>query len=254
MGRSQNRKMEFQRFTVKDEKCAMKIGTDGVLLGAWASLQSSEKALNIVDVGSGSGVVALMLAQRFIASKVTAVELEPHAVEQARENFENSPFDSRMECVEASFQNWAAESDNQSSFDLVVSNPPFFNGKPKSPFHARNLARHDDYLNISDLFEGAEKVLRAKGVFGLVWPVEREADLMAAAKMRKFHVIRKCLIRPTPQHNPVRFLVEFKQDISGNLEVPSLILTDIVLETGEGEGRHFTSQHNELMKAFFLQT
>ena len=101
MGRSQNRKMEFQRFTVKDEKCAMKIGTDGVLLGAWASLQSSEKALNIVDVGSGSGVVALMLAQRFIASKVTAVELEPHAVEQARENFENSPFDSRMECVEA---------------------------------------------------------------------------------------------------------------------------------------------------------
>lgn len=254
MGRSQNRKMEFQRFTVKDEKCAMKIGTDGVLLGAWASLQSSEKALNIVDVGSGSGVVALMLAQRFIASKVTAVELEPHAVEQARENFENSPFDSRMECVEASFQNWAAESDNQSSFDLVVSNPPFFNGKPKSPFHARNLARHDDYLNISDLFEGAEKVLRPKGVFGLVWPVEREADLMAAAKMRKFHVIRKCLIRPTPQHNPVRFLVEFKQDISGNLEVPSLILTDIVLETGEGEGRHFTSQHNELMKAFFLQT
>ena len=126
--------MEFQRFTVKDEKCAMKIGTDGVLLGAWTSPQSPDKALNIVDVGSGSGVVALMLAQRFNESKVTAVELEPHAVEQSRENFENSPFDSRMKCVEASFQDWATESDNQSSFDLLVSNPPFFNGKPKSPF------------------------------------------------------------------------------------------------------------------------
>ena len=140
MGRSQNRKMEFQLFTVSDEKCAMKIGTDGVLLGAWASTHSAEKALNIADVGSGSGVVALMLAQRFTESQVTAVELEPLAVEQSRENFEHSPFDSRMKCVEASFQDWASESDNQSSFDLVVSNPPFFNGKPKSPFHARNLA------------------------------------------------------------------------------------------------------------------
>jgi tRNA1Val (adenine37-N6)-methyltransferase len=254
MGRSQNRKMEFQLFTVRDEKCAMKIGTDGVLLGAWASMHSAEKALNIADVGSGSGVVALMLAQRFTESQVTAVELEPLAVEQSRENFEHSPFDSRMTCVEASFQDWATESDNQSSFDLVVSNPPFFNGKPKSPFHARNLARHDDYLNISDLFEGAEKVLRAEGVFGLVWPVEREADLMAAAKNHRFHVIRKCIILPTPQHKPVRFLVEFSKDTSGDQDVSSSILTNIVLETGEGEGRHFTTQHNELMKAFFLQT
>ena len=254
MGRSQNRKMEFQLFTVRDEKCAMKIGTDGVLLGAWASTHSAEKALNIADVGSGSGVVALMLAQRFTESQVTAVELEPLAVEQSRENFEHSPFDSRMKCVEASFQDWASESDNQSSFDLVVSNPPFFNGKPKSPFHARNLARHDDYLNISDLFEGAEKVLRAEGVFGLVWPVEREADLMAAAKTHKFHVIRKCIILPTPLHKPVRFLVEFSKVTSGDQDVASSILTNIVLETGEGEGRHFTTQHNELMKAFFLQT
>ena len=254
MGRSQNRKMEFQLFTVRDEKCAMKIGTDGVLLGAWASTHSAEKSLNIVDVGSGSGVVALMLAQRFTESQVTAVELEPLAIEQSRENFEHSPFDSRMKCVEASFQDWASESDNKSSFDLVVSNPPFFNGKPKSPFHARNLARHDDYLNISDLFEGAEKVLRAEGVFGLVWPVEREADLMAAAKNHRFHVIRKCIILPTPQHKPVRFLVEFSKDTSGDQDVSSSILTNIVLETGEGEGRHFTTQHNELMKAFFLQT
>ena len=254
MGRSQNRKMEFQLFTVRDEKCAMKIGTDGVLLGAWASTHSAEKSLNIVDVGSGSGVVALMLAQRFTESQVTAVELEPLAIEQSRENFEHSPFDSRMKCVEASFQDWASESDNKSSFDLVVSNPPFFNGKPKSPFHARNLARHDDYLNISDLFEGAEKVLRAEGVFGLVWPVEREADLMAAAKTHKFHVIRKCIILPTPHHKPVRFLVEFSKDTSGDQDVSSSILTNIVLETGEGEGRHFTTQHNELMKAFFLQT
>ena len=254
MGRSQNRKMEFQRFTVKDEKCAMKIGTDGVLLGAWASMQSPDKALNIVDVGSGSGVVALMLAQRFTECKVTAVELEPLAVEQSRENFENSPFNSRINCVEASFQDWATDSGNQSSFDLVVSNPPFFNGKPKSPFYARNLARHDDYLNISDLFEGAEKVLRAEGVFGLVWPVGREVDLMAAAKVFNFHVIRKCVIRPTPQHNPVRFLVEFKKDTCGTQNVPKIIPTNIVLETGEGGGRQFTSQHNELMKAFFLKT
>ena len=254
MGRSQNRKMVFKRFTVLDDKCAMKIGTDGVMLGAWASPQPTKKQFRIADIGSGSGVVALMLAQRFPKSLITAVELEPLAVEQSKENFKNSPFDSRLLCVEDSFQDWAVRSENDSSFDLVVSNPPFFHGKPKSPFHARNLARHDDYLNISDLFRGANKVLSKGGVFGLVWPVEREEGLMAVATNHNFHLIRKCIIRPTPQHEAVRFLAEFLSDKTVEKPVSQVNQTEFILETGEGEGRNFTAQYNEFMKEFFLET
>ena len=254
MGTSGNRKMVFKRFTVQDEKCAMKIGTDAVMLGAWALPKLTKTQFKIADIGSGSGVVALMLAQRFPESFITAVELEPLAVEQSRDNFKNSPFDSRLQCVEDTFQDWAKKSENNSSFDLVVSNPPFFHGKPKSPFHSRNLARHDDYLNISDLFMGSDKVLSKEGVFGLVWPVEREKDLMAVATNHNFHLIRKCLIRPTPQHEAVRFLAEFSRERANAKPCSQEIHTEFILETGEGEGRNFTSQYNEFMKEFFLGT
>ena len=254
MGTSGNRKMVFKRFTVRDEKCAMKIGTDGVMIGAWASPNHNEKKsqFQIADIGSGSGVIALMLAQRFPESFITAVELEPLAVEQSRENFNASPFHSRLECIEESFQDWALHSTNDSRYDLVVSNPPFFHGKPKSPFHARNLARHDDYLNVTDLFEGADKVLSREGVFCVVWPVERELDLMQAASCINFKMIRKCFIRPTPQHESVRFMAAFSRMQSGDGSPVKVNHSEFTLETGEGEGRSFTPEYDELMKAFFL--
>jgi len=133
MGTSGNRKMTFKRFTVHDEKCAMKIGTDAVMLGAWANPSKSSAQLKIVDIGSGSGVIALMLAQRFEHSTVTAIELEPLAAEQSRENFASSPFVNQLSCIERSFQQWSEEVQNFEA-DLVVSNPPFFHNKPRSPF------------------------------------------------------------------------------------------------------------------------
>ncbi|PCJ81460.1 MAG: hypothetical protein COA49_05040 [Bacteroidetes bacterium] len=250
MGTSGNRKMVFKRFTVFDEKCAMKIGTDGVTLGAWAS--SSFPANKIADIGSGSGVVALMLAQRFPNSSITAIELEPLAAEQSRENFISSPFSSRLKCVEMSFQEWADIQTNDSVLDLVVSNPPFFHGKPKSPFHARNLARHDDFLNIDDLFNGAKKVLIEGGVFALVWPLEREEDLMRSAEANDFSITKRCEIRPRPDRPAVRFLVEFKKVSSINENSEKTERSVITLETGEGGGRNFTKEYSQLMSDFFL--
>lgn len=254
MGTSGNRKMVFKRFTVRDEKCAMKIGTDGVMIGAWASPNHNHKKtqFQIADIGSGSGVIALMLAQRFPESFITAVELEPQAAEQSQENFNASPFHSRLECIEESFQEWSLRVANDSRYDLVVSNPPFFHGKPKSPFHARNLARHDDYLNVTDLFDGANKVLSREGVFCVVWPVERDLDLMEAASHINFKMIRKCLIRPTPNHESVRFMAEFSKMQPGETSTVNVNPTVFTLETGEGEGRDFTPEYDELMKAFFL--
>ena len=249
MGTSGNRKMTFKRFTVLDEKCAMKIGTDAVMLGAWANPSKSSAKLKIVDIGSGSGVIALMLAQRFEHSTVTAIELEPLAAEQSRENFASSPFAHQLSCLERSFQEWSEEV-HRFEADLVVSNPPFFHNKPKSPFYARNLARHDDALPISDLLNGVAKILSKDGVFGIVWHVEREAELLSAADDFNFKLVRRCEILPTKRHSPVRFLSEFKF----SQQVTSLaICSNIVLETGEEKGRRdFTAEYNELMKDFFL--
>ena len=249
MGTSGNRKMTFKRFTVLDEKCAMKIGTDAVMLGAWANPSKSSAKLKIVDIGSGSGVIALMLAQRFEHSTVTAIELEPLAAKQSRENFTASSFVTQLSCIERSFQQWSEEVQSFEA-DLVVSNPPFFHNKPRSPFYARNLARHDDALPISDLFNGVAKILSKDGVFGIVWPVEREAELMSAANEFSFTLVRRCEILPTKNHSAVRFLSEFKfsQQISSEA-----ICTKIILDTGEEKGgRNFTPEYNELMRDFFL--
>ena len=249
MGTSGNRKMTFKRFTVHDEKCAMKIGTDAVMLGAWANPSKPSTQLKIVDIGSGSGVIALMLAQRFEHSAVTAIELEPLAAEQSRENFTASPFVTQLSCIERSFQQWSEEVQNFEA-DLVVSNPPFFHNKPRSPFIARNLARHDDALPIFELLNGVAKILSKDGVFGIVWPVEREAELISAANDFNLKLIRRCEILPTKKHSAVRFLSEFQfsQQIS-----TVAICTKIVLETGEEKGmRNFTPEYNELMRNFFL--
>jgi|TARA_B110000196_G_scaffold279157_1_gene258603 tRNA1Val (adenine37-N6)-methyltransferase len=249
MGTSGNRKMTFKRFTVHDEKCAMKIGTDAVMLGAWANPSKPSTQLKIVDIGSGSGVIALMLAQRFEHSAVTAIELEPLAAEQSRENFTASPFVTQLSCIERSFQQWSEEVQSFEA-DLVVSNPPFFHNKPRSPFYARNLARHDDALPIFELCNGVAKILSKDGVFGIVWPVEREAELISAANDFNLKLIRRCEILPTKKHSAVRFLSEFQfsQQIS-----TVAICTKIVLETGEEKGRrNFTPEYNELMRNFFL--
>lgn len=244
MGRSQNRKMVFKQFTVHDSGCAMKIGTDAVVLGV---LANHLHPLNILDIGTGSGVIALMLAQRFPDSSVTAIELEPDAYLQAASNFQQSPFNDRLECIEARFQQWSTLEPNSNKFDLVVSNPPFFSGKPQSPNHARNLARHDDFLSIIEIFEGAKRVMKNDGVLSLVWPVEREDDMLSAAHESGFHMVTRTEVLPTVNHTAVRIIVEF------TLTKDDLLSSEIILETGEGQERKFMPEYLALMRDFFLK-
>ena len=244
MGRSQNRKMVFKQFTVHDSGCAMKIGTDAVVLGV---LANHPHPLNILDIGTGSGVIALMLAQRFPVSSVTALELEPAAFHQASSNFQQSPFNDRLECIESRFQHWSTFEANSNEFDLIVSNPPFFSDKPQSPNHARNLARHDDFLSIDEIFEGAKRVVKGDGVLSLVWPVERESDMLAAAESNGFHITTRTEILPTANHTAVRIIAEF------TLSKEALSSSEIILEIGEGQERKFTTEYLSLMRGFFLK-
>ena len=205
MGKSTNRVVTFRQFNVRDDRCAMKVGNDGLLLGAWAGTDHPKR---ILDIGTGSGLVALMMAQRFPDATVTAVELEPAAAQQARENFLDSPFSERIELVESDFMAWSGE--QRSSWDCIVCNPPFFRDKPKSPQPARNLARHDDTLPIEGLFVALNAIAAPLTRFSVVWPTERIADLNTAARAATWSASRILKIHGTPHHACERQLIEWQ--------------------------------------------
>ena len=206
MGKSGNRLMEFKQFSVRDDQCAMKVGTDALLLGAWSDIQGADF---ILDVGSGSGIIALMLAQRAAKAKVVLVELEGGAFMQNSANINCSPFKSRMESFQKSVQEFSLEERWAGAFDVVVSNPPFFHDKPKSPDEARNLARHDDFLSLSDLLESALRCLKPNGRIMLVWPMDRRLELFKEANSRGLFLKHELVVHGSPEHEATRFLSEW---------------------------------------------
>jgi len=137
-----NKSFQFKQFGIQQDKAAMKVGTDGVLLGAWVSLAS--KPLSILDIGAGTGLIALMMAQRSDAELIDAIEINDEAYEQAVENFENSDWGDRLFCYHASLQEFSDEIDD--TYDLIISNPPFYTSTYKELSKERALARHAESL------------------------------------------------------------------------------------------------------------
>ena len=182
----------FKRFTVSHAKCAMKVGTDGVLLGAWA-----RGGRRILDVGTGSGLVAMMMAQRFVDAQVTAIDIEPGACLQARENVAASPFADRVSVVEASLQAFRG-----GEYDAIVCNPPFYAGTLDSKTAAKTMARSAATLPFADLFSHAARLLACDGELSVVIPsnLRREFDIEAA--LSGLYPRRACSIRTVP-HKPV---------------------------------------------------
>lgn len=208
MGRSGRRIQTFKKFVVHDDACGMKVGTDALLLGSWAGscMESAEEPISdVLDIGTGSGILALMLAQRFPSATVHAVELEPDAAIQASENAARSPFRDRVTVYHRAFQGW------EGSVDLAVCNPPFFHGHPKSQDRKRNLARHDDTLPLSVLFNSMQSCLRENGEFALVFPEERASDMVAAAQASGFHLWAKVTLQATEAHEVIRSLWSWRR-------------------------------------------
>ena len=203
MGRSGRRIQTFKQFVVHDDACGMKVGTDALLLGSWAGACKetfAEPVSEVLDIGTGSGILALMLAQRFPNATVHAVELEPDAAKQASENIARSPFRDRITVHRRAFQGW------EGSVDLAVCNPPFFHGHPKSQDRKRNLARHDDTLPLSALFKSVKACLTENGEFALVFPEDRASELMAVAQASGFHLWVKVTLQATEAHEVIRSL------------------------------------------------
>ena len=194
---------QFQEFRIEQDRCAMKISTDAVLLGALANGENPPK---ILDVGTGTGVIALMLAQRFPQSKIQAVEMDPSAAGQAQENFEKSPFSARMEIWEGSFQEFSPVD----KFDLIVSNPPYFPDHLKSSDAQRNLALHNDGLPFRDLVKKVSAILASDAKFWVILPPRQMLDLEKIAHSYGLFPSQKFTIQDNPSKPVIREVTSFE--------------------------------------------
>ena len=194
---------QFKRFIVKQDRCAMKVGTDGVLLGAWA--QGSRR---ILDIGTGTGLIALMMAQRFPDAVVDAVEIDGEAANQAKDNAVCSPFHTRVNVFETSLQDYAKDFEGQ-PYDAIVSNPPYFNNSLKNPDGRRTIARHTDSLPYAVLFRSGDKLLAANGAFSLIVPNDIKADILTEAAVFGFFLLRETAVKTTSSKQPKRCLFAF---------------------------------------------
>lgn len=223
-----NSYFEFKQFIVRQDRCAMKVGTDGVLLGAWADVPAGSRgdagagcdagggALRILDVGCGTGLIALMMAQRFPEAQVWGIDIDPEAVAQARENVEASPFADRIYVVEGDVRCFedledSGDLEHFGGFDAIVCNPPFFMNSLACPNNQRATARHTVNLTYQDLMKAAYRLLADEGVFSVVIPTNCRSSLESEAHLAGFFPSRLCLVKTTPKKAPKRCLVEFRK-------------------------------------------
>ena len=234
----------FKQFSVKQDRCAMKVGTDGVLLGCWA-----EGGENILDIGTGTGLIAMMMAQRFPNAHVDALEIDSSAACQALENIAQSPFKKRVSVVAESLQNYAASVCGECNFsdgmyDSIVSNPPYFINSLKNPNAERAKARHTDTLSYADLFTGVAKLIKAGGVFSAVIPVECEDLFCSEAFLHGFFLTRKYMVRTVGHKMPKRCLLAFSKQRSVTIDN-----MDVCLQNSDGSR---TDWFNEKSSEFYL--
>lgn len=226
----------FKRFSVRHRDSAMKVGVDGVLLGAWASAENPKR---ILDIGSGTGLIAMMLAQRFEDAEITAVEISRSAFEESEFNFDHSPFADRMKAVNLPIQ----EFKDENKYDLVVSNPPYF-----EPNHGngtdRSLARQKSELNFEDLSKSVERLMGTTGNFGLILPYLSESEFISIASKNLLFPKKITRARGNPESSMKRSLILFSKAKS-KVEINELTI--------EQSRNVYTQEYIGLTKEFYLK-
>ena len=230
---------QFKQFTVHQDKCAMKIGTDGVLLGAWTS---DNNPLSVLDIGAGTGILSLMLAQRSNAHTIEAIEIDEDAFEQCSENFESSIWNDRLFCYHASLLEFVEEVDDK--YDLIVCNPPFYSEDYKTKNEARDLARFNDAMPFEHIIYAVANLLSENGIFSVVIPNKEESYFIELANKVRLIPKRILHVKGNAESKIKRSLVEFSFK-KGTIERSELIIEN---------GRHnYTEDYINLTKDFYLK-
>lgn len=238
-----NKVFRFKEFEVNHSKSAMKIGTDAVLLGAWAKINSNVNS--VLDVGAGTGILALQLAQRSHAETIDALEIDPEAYEECVNNFENSPWGDRLFCYHASFTEFYSEMDEK--YDLIVSNPPFFSEQPKFDVQntAREKARFQEHLSFEDLLLGVSILLSANGCFSVVLPFSEQKKFISVADDYQLYPSDILNVRGKSTSPIKRTLLKFSRNKTENIAKEELII--------EHSRHDYTEEYIDLVKDFYLK-
>lgn len=231
---------QFKQFAVKQDKTAMKVGTDGVLLGAWANLDFKPKS--ILDIGAGTGLIALMMAQRSDAETIDGIELNDGAYEQTVENFENSDWADRLFCYHASLAEFTDEIDEK--YDFIISNPPFYRSTYKELSENRAMARHAESLTYADLLESTSKLLSENGNCAFIIPFGEEESFLKIAEMNHLYPNRITRVKGAINTAIKRSLLQF------SFLKTEIILSELTLELSR---HNYTEEYKSLVQEFYLK-
>ncbi|UGS23405.1 tRNA1(Val) (adenine(37)-N6)-methyltransferase [Flavobacterium channae] len=231
---------KFKQFSVNQDRCAMKIGTDGVLLGAWTPLINNP--YNVLDIGAGTGILSLMLAQRSNAEQIDAIEIDENAYEQCVENFEASPWSDKLFCFHAGLDEFVDEPEDE--YDLIISNPPFYTDDYKSDNTSRDLARFEDALPFEELIDAAALLLSDNGIFSVIIPYKEEERFITMCKEVDLFPLKITRVKGTPTSEIKRSLLAFCR-----LEQTPLI-DELTIEISRHQ---YTTEYTELTKDFYLK-
>ena len=223
----------FKKFSIKQSKDVFRVGTDGVLLGALVNIENSQR---ILEVGSGSGLISLMIAQRNLIAIITAIDISAEAVKLSDENFKNSPFNERLNCFEADFKHFAGVE----KFDLIVSNPPYFKENDSSK---DVIARQQTSLSFENLIKLSAEKLKIGGLFSIIIPAEFGDTFTQTATENKLFLNRKITIYGIKNSKPKRLILEF------GFEDKEMMMTELIIEKSP---RIFTDEYLKLTKDFHL--
>ena len=231
---------QFKQFSIEQDRCTMKVGTDGVLLGAWADVA---KTVAILDIGAGAGLIAIMLAQRSAATDIHAVEIDEEACQQAADNMANSPWPDRLKAIHTPIQDYVKTS--RFRYDLIVSNPPFFTGGTFSSSQDKNSVRHTIKLPHGDLLYAVRKLLNEDGKFCTILPYIEGLRFKELAGKYHLYCSKITEVRPKPSKPVERLLLQF-ESTEHPLEKDGLVI-------GHENGKDWTAGFMELTKGFYLK-
>ena len=231
---------QFKQFSVAQDRCAMKVGTDAVLLGAWSALDHMPNT--ILDIGSGTGILALIMAQRSTAELIDALEIDSDAYEQCVHNFETSDWGDRLFCYHASLDEFVDEIED--TYDLIISNPPFYTDHFKSRNEARNKARFEDALPFEELLTSASKLLSVTGQLSVIIPFSEEINFISLAKNVDLYPIRILRVRGQEESPVKRSLISF------TFQENKIKVSELTIEITR---HHYTNDYINLTKDFYLK-
>jgi tRNA1Val (adenine37-N6)-methyltransferase len=232
---------QFKQFTVNQDRCAMKVGTDGVLLGAWCPIDNHP--YSVLDIGAGTGILSLMLAQRSKAEQIDAIEIDENAYEQCVENFESSPWGDRLFCFHAGLDEFVDEPEEQ--YDIIISNPPFYSEDYKTENEKRDWARFQDAMPFEDLVEAADLLLSENGMFAVIIPHKEEERFINLCADVDLFPVKVTRVKGTHTTPIIRSLLAFKR-----YELSVLTADELIIETARHQ---YTEAYIALTKDFYLK-